>query len=40
MLLRISSVNVNKTAGTEDLVIFTEEILGRKHHFLCSIKSF
>ena len=34
--LRISSVNVTKSAGTADLVIFTEEILHGKLHFLCS----
>ena len=34
--LRISSVNVTKSAGTADLVTFTEEILNGKLDFLCS----
>ena len=35
--LRISSVNVIKSAVPGDLVTFTEEILNRKVHFLCDI---
>ena len=35
--LRISSVNVTKSAGTVDLVTLSEEILNRKLHFLCSV---
>ena len=34
--LKISSVNVTKSAGTADLVTFTEEILNGKLQFLCS----
>ena len=34
--LRISSVNVTKSAKTTDLVTFTEEILNEKLHFSCS----
>ena len=34
--MRISSVNVTKSARTADLVTFTEEILHGKPHFLCS----
>ena len=34
--LRISSVNVIKSAEPADLVTFTEEILNEKLHFLCS----
>ena len=34
-----SSVNVAKSAGTADLVTFTEEILKGKLHFLCSEKN-
>ena len=34
--LRISSVNVTKSAETTDLVTFAEEILNGKLHFLCS----
>ena len=37
--LRNSSVNVTKSAVTEDLVTFTEEILNGKLHFLCSVKA-
>ena len=37
--LWISSVNVIKSAGTADLVTFTEEILNGKLHFLCSANS-
>ena len=36
-LLRISSVNVTKSAGNCDLVTFTEDILNGKLHFLCSV---
>ena len=36
-LLRISSVNVTKSAVTCDLVTFTEEILHEKPHF-CAVK--
>ena len=35
--LRISSVNVTKSAGHADLVTFTEEILNGKLNFLCSL---
>ena len=35
--LRTSSVNVTKSEGTVDLVTFTEEMLNRKVHFLCSV---
>ena len=35
--LRISSVNVTKSAGNYDLVIFTKEILNGKLHFLSSV---
>ena len=34
--LRISSVNVTKLEFPADLVIFTEEIVNGKLHFLCS----
>ena len=34
--LKISWINVTKSAGTADLVTLTEEILNRKLHFLCS----
>ena len=34
--LQISSVNVTKSAVSCDLIIFTEEILNGKLHFLCS----
>ena len=34
--LRISSVNVTKSAVPTDLLTFTEEILIRKLHFMCS----
>ena len=34
--LRISPVNVTKSAGKSDLVTFTGEILNGKLHFLCS----
>ena len=37
--LRISSVNVTKSAVPADLVTFTEEILNGKLHFLCSEKT-
>ena len=35
--LRISSVNVTKSAVPADLVTFIEEILNGKLHFLCSL---
>ena len=35
--LRISSINLTKSAGNCDLVTFTEEILHGKFHFLCSV---
>ena len=35
--LRISSVNVTKSPENCDLVIFTEEILNGKLHFVCSV---
>ena len=34
--LRVSSVNVTKSAFSLDLATFTEEILNGKLHFLCS----
>ena len=34
--LKISSVNVNRCTQTADLVIFTEDVINRKLHFLCS----
>ena len=34
--LKISWINVTKSAGTADLVTFIEEILNQKLHFLCS----
>ena len=36
-LLRISSVNVTKSAENCGLVTFTEEMLTGKLHFLCSV---
>ena len=36
--LRISLVNMTKSAGTADLVAFTEEIFNGKLHCLCSEK--
>ena len=36
--LRISSINVTKSAGNCELVIFTEEILNGKLGFLCSVR--
>ena len=36
--LRISSINVSKSARTADLVTFTEEILIGKLQFLCSVE--
>ena len=38
--LRISSVNVTKSAGNWDLVTFTEEILSGILYFLCSADIF
>ena len=35
--LRISSVNVTKSAETADLVTFTEEMINGTLHFLCSV---
>ena len=35
--LRISSVNVTKSAVPADLVTFIEGILNEKFHFLCSV---
>ena len=35
--LRISPVNMTKSTGNCGLVTFTEEILDRKLHFLCSV---
>ena len=37
--LRISSVNVTKSAVSTDLVIFDKEILNGKLHFLCSVNT-
>ena len=38
--IRISSVNVTKSAVLADLLTFIEEILNWKLHFLCSVKMF
>ena len=38
--LRISSVNVPKSAVIADLVTFTEKVLNGKLHFLCSVRGF
>ena len=35
--VRISSVNVTKSAVSCDLVTFTEDILNGKLHFVCSV---
>ena len=38
LLLRISTVNMNKSAVICGLVTFNEESLNRKLHFLCSVQ--
>ena len=38
--IKDSSVNVNKSEETADLVTFTEEILNGKLHFLCSVGTY
>ena len=36
-LLRISSLNVTKSAGTEDLVTFTEKLFMENFIFFCAV---